>query len=350
MVSDEEEKLVLTRYAAKKIAEERRATGFDLDPFPDVKPSLLSDDFIDQYIRATGLICPYYRGGRKRPRLKKASYEGRIGNAYKFNDENKIEKIDFIGGVLTIPANAIVFVECDLDFRLPSYIALRFNLQIRHVHRGLLLGTGPLVDPGYWGKLCIPLHNLTSEDYSIPITAGLIWIEFTKLISNVDWPSAPLAHDEYWDVKKFLINAAQPYDEKLRRVGIRNSIPTAVAVAEKSALDAKKIAKRTRKQVLGVGFVAIIGVALAVFVFLSDFVQGTYGQVNEARVQINNEIKTQSESMYELRLDIENSLTRNKFLETRINALELEKKTIQKNYQNLLERMARLEGAKNRNQ
>ena len=57
-----------------------------------------------------------------------------------------------LGEELTVGANSIVFVECDLDFRLPDFIALRFNLQIRHVHRGLLLGTGPLVDPGYRGK------------------------------------------------------------------------------------------------------------------------------------------------------------------------------------------------------
>ena len=82
--------------------------------------------------------------------------------------------------LVVIAANSIVFVECDLDFRLPDFLALRFNLHIRHVHRGLLLGTGPLVDPGYWGKLCIPLHNLTDEDYLIPRTEGLIWIEFTK--------------------------------------------------------------------------------------------------------------------------------------------------------------------------
>ena len=48
------------------------------------------------------------------------------------------------------------------------------------MHRGLLLGTGPLVDPGFHGRLLIPLHNLTSDEYTIRGDEGLIWMEFTK--------------------------------------------------------------------------------------------------------------------------------------------------------------------------
>jgi hypothetical protein len=43
-----------------------------------------------------------------------------------------------------------------------------------------LLGTGPLVDPGFHGKLLVPLHNLTSDEYTIRGDEGLIWMEFTK--------------------------------------------------------------------------------------------------------------------------------------------------------------------------
>lgn len=70
---------------------------------------------------------------------------------------------------------------------MPAYIALRFNLRITLVHRGLLLGTGPLVDPGFEGRLLIPLHNLTSEDCVLTGGEGLIWIEFTKLSANKAW-------------------------------------------------------------------------------------------------------------------------------------------------------------------
>ena len=49
------------------------------------------------------------------------------------------------------------------------------------------MGTGPLVDPGFEGKLLIPLHSLTADDYEIEAGEGLIWVEFTKLSPNERW-------------------------------------------------------------------------------------------------------------------------------------------------------------------
>src|SRR3977135_1230729 len=60
----------------------------------------------------------------------------------------------------TFPANSISFIHLRNKFSLPNYISARFNLTITHVHRGLLLGTGPLIDPGFEGRLLIPIHNL----------------------------------------------------------------------------------------------------------------------------------------------------------------------------------------------
>ena len=115
---------------------------------------------------------------------------------------------------------------------MPDFIALRFNLQIQHVHRGLLLGTGPLVDPGFWGKLCIPLHNLTDQDYEIPKEEGLIWLEFTKTTLPTDKtddarvPLEGISHDEkgHWDIEKFLNKAASQY--RGHKVPIKSSLPT----------------------------------------------------------------------------------------------------------------------------
>src|SRR5256885_14069412 len=72
-------------------------------------------------------------------------------------------------------------------FRFPDYIAARFNLKIPNVYRGLLLGTGPLVDPGWSGRLSFPLHNLTTNDYEFPGGEEIIWMEFTKLSENDRW-------------------------------------------------------------------------------------------------------------------------------------------------------------------
>lgn len=216
------------------------------DTFDDVKPSLLAASDIERYAKKTGMISPFFTGGGTKSRLKKASYEGRIGNsAYIFTGDNG----DFVNILqpnkpLLIKANSIVFVECDLEFRLPRNIAVRFNLQIVHVHRGLLLGTGPLVDPGFWGKLCIPLHNLTNREYEIPLDEGLIWVEFTKTTADNDHGRDPLKEEsesEHWDIRKFLIKASRQFDPSKPPIGIHSSIPD-------SATDAKVAAEHSEER------------------------------------------------------------------------------------------------------
>ena len=174
---DDSEQIGLSCEDAERLARELRDKG-GKDPFPDIPHALLSSEDIESYVQSTGAIAPFEPFGKYK-RLKKASYEARVGDqAYIFDNNCRLKAVST--NPLVVKANSIVFVDCDLQFRLPNFIALRFNLQIRHVHRGLLLGTGPLVDPGFWGRLCIPIHNLTNEAYSIPKTEGLIWIEFTK--------------------------------------------------------------------------------------------------------------------------------------------------------------------------
>ncbi|NTG16449.1 hypothetical protein G6L05_22105 [Agrobacterium rhizogenes] len=225
------------------------------DPFPDIAPSLLSADDIDKYVRITGLISPYHTGGGKNQRMKKASYEGRIGDAaYKFDKKGNLVPILTKGKALKVPANTIVFVETNLEFRLPNYIALRFNMAITHVHRGLLLGTGPLIDPGFWGKLCIPLHNLTNEDYEIPPDQGLIWVEFTKTTSNptsgrnpvvaVTGSSEDSENPGAWDITRFIEKAARQYGAQENAVAIRSSIPL---IAEETRRDARRAAQEAKE-------------------------------------------------------------------------------------------------------
>jgi deoxycytidine triphosphate deaminase len=121
-------------------------------------------------------------------KLKPASYEVAIRGEYLYYDANG----DKITGTMLpsnhpqwnnatnptttfqLNGNSIAFVSLEPLFQLPDYIAIRFNLKVRHVYKGLLLGAGPLIDPGYVGKLNIPLHNLTAEDYDLGADEGLI--------------------------------------------------------------------------------------------------------------------------------------------------------------------------------
>lgn len=154
------------------------------DPFPEIAPALLNTADIADYIAATGMVCPF-----NPERLKSASYEMLIGDQVLYWDNDNRRKYINLSeyGKITLYKNSITFVTVDATFRVPDYIALRFNLQIEHVHRGLLLGTGPLINPGFVGNLMIPIHNLTENDYSIKKGDPLIGVEFTKISSYKDW-------------------------------------------------------------------------------------------------------------------------------------------------------------------
>lgn len=278
-----------------------------VDPRPKIPYSLLSAEHILEYVETTGLIAPFFIKGGKSSRLKDAAYEGRIGEvAYQYMPGENFPKVVFtsLDEFLLIPKNSIVFVECDLDFRLPEFIALRFNLQIKHVHRGLLLGTGPLVDPGYWGKLCIPLHNLTDEDYVINKSEGLIWLEFTKTTSKVSLTAERLGRPPlskpFWDVKEFLIKATTSVDASSHPVGIRSAIPSVFRSVEKSAEEAKVAAERSaiaaarsKQRVVRQTFWGIVGGGLAVAALLVGIVSlswNYYSDMDRQYSQIRPEI------------------------------------------------------------
>lgn len=154
------------------------------DPLPQVHSALLHSGDVARYARALAaagrpLFAPFDEA-----RLKSASYEiSFLGDAYFWRedcpDRQHVELTP--GKPLTIPKNGIVFFSPNVVLSLPPFLAFRFNLRIKWVHRGLLLGTGPLVDPGFHGRLLIPVHNLTDQDAVIGADEGFIWIEVTKV-------------------------------------------------------------------------------------------------------------------------------------------------------------------------
>lgn len=155
------------------------------DPLPNVTCALLNRIDIAQYVAKTGMIHPF-----DWQKLKSASYEAELGGEVLYWDEKGQKKhlMDLsTHQAVKLSRNSIAYVGLNVHLRLPIYIAVRFNLAITHVHRGLLLGTGPIVDPGYHGHLMIPIHNLTNNDYVIYPGDKIVAIEFTKISMNDYW-------------------------------------------------------------------------------------------------------------------------------------------------------------------
>lgn len=166
----------LTQFAssdeeAQQLFDATRST----DPLPDVAPSLLNTADLLDYIAATGMIYPFEIPGPVDRRLKPAScaipFAGRAMAWIpdrKHPDQIKPLDREFRPGQkLRLPRNSIVFITLQPYFRIPDYIAGRYNLAITQIYRGLLVGTGPLVDPGFEGLLSVPVHNLTAADLRV---------------------------------------------------------------------------------------------------------------------------------------------------------------------------------------
>jgi deoxycytidine triphosphate deaminase len=238
-------------------AQEKYEEYCSKDPFPSIFPALLNSADIMDYVAATGMIYPFVAN---RETLKSASYSIDILGDCLYWDENGQKKEFTLGrnDELSLAPNSIVFVTLEPMFRIPDYLALRFNLQISHVYRGLLLGTGPLVDPGFQGKLSLPLHNLTSNIYKLKGGEPLIWMEFTKLSPNKTWEMKLKDDGETSELErlgKFIHFPARKINKDLsyyifKAVGldekVRSSIPVSIEEAKRKSIEAVENASKAK--------------------------------------------------------------------------------------------------------
>jgi deoxycytidine triphosphate deaminase len=90
------------------------------------------------------------------------------------------QKSDPRGTYFLVPANSFVFIRIKERLRVPYYLIGRHNLKIKYAYQGLLLGTGPQVDPGFSEHLYIPLHNLTATDVRVYLNESFVSIDFVR--------------------------------------------------------------------------------------------------------------------------------------------------------------------------
>ena len=292
-------------------AEGQSAAWLNVDPFPGISPSLLNSADIDDYMRTTAMVYPY------RPEKRKtASYPLRVGNEIAFWSPDTVDpcpvKLLKEGDGVTIPSNSIIYVRTKELFQLPNYMAVRFNLHIDLVHKGLLLGTGPLVDPGFTGKLMVPLHNLTSNEYVLQVGDEFIWAEFTKTSLIDKWTDDRVSRPArdgrpvQFEARKRnnamadYLNKAKQGHPRLQKgfthTTLQNAIPESISrteglaqSAEQSATAAEARAARIEKRVRGFGLAAVFAGLLALgAVLLTSWssYQTTQGIVASTNVRV----------------------------------------------------------------
>jgi deoxycytidine triphosphate deaminase len=285
------------------------------DPFPDIPPALLNSADIIDYARKAFIISPFYLDEKY---FKPASYSIVFSGYYIFWDfigGKSVRKEEQLkdGEYLTLKSNSIAFLRLEPYIQLPNYLAARFNLQINHVYRGLLLGTGPLVDPGWCGYLNIPLHNLTGEDYKIQKGAPMIWMEFTKVSPNSLW------HNTY--IKNIKEGKLFPFKETSQNIelkdylhkaapnsSIQSSLPKAIDDYNNALKDSKKINKRTERLLtffslsIIIGIAGIIGATVGFYYYTSVIAKNT----NDYLFKSEELIKSEHNKSIELKQSIIN--------------------------------------------
>lgn len=178
------------------------ATKMWVDPrVPSEKEGsvLLADDIRD-YCNEHGLLI---EKGFKENNLKGASYSlsPHDSEGWLVDDEGRIVSLEVCnsGGqeCFFVPKNSLVYIKIKEKLKIPYYIIGRHNLKVSYVYKGLLLGTGPQVDPGFNEHLIIPLHNLTNSPVEILHDKSFVSIDFIRT-SKIHFNSKPpTTEDEF---------------------------------------------------------------------------------------------------------------------------------------------------------
>ncbi len=309
----------------KKSAIERYAEYKSKDPFPNVGEALLNSVDLLMYLLTVGIVEPF-----DVDKLKGVTYECTFsGEAHQFDPKtSKMKEINLnTGEELILEQNSITYLKIEETFRVPEYMVLRFNLSVSNAYKGVLLGTGPIVDPGFEGNLFIPLHNLTGNKYVIKKGASLIRVEFTKLSGHIDWNNKkkvlfpqlnPITKStpQNANFSEFINKAL--FDPKERKfytsgdvVSVRSSIPDTISSAANQAKQAQESAKDAENKVNNImeklkkwSIIGIIGTVLAV----AGLIVSVYSLIHDTNSRydsIAEEVKESSQQINMLEQQIE---------------------------------------------
>ena len=150
-----------------------------IDPDSGAQHGVLLSDRIAFYAHRLDLIDVFEHN-----RLGPASYDLTLGSEcwYVDHSDNTGEAKRHLapGETLVLEPNSIVYVTSHETLNLPFYLIGRFNLKLRLLHEGVLVGTGPQIDPGFSGRLSCPLHNLSSSKVSLTCGQSFAVLEFQK--------------------------------------------------------------------------------------------------------------------------------------------------------------------------
>lgn len=294
--------------------EDRYSKYKSIDPFPYIDAALLNSADLLKYLLTVGIIEPF-----DEKKLKGVTYQCTFsGEAHYYDlDEKRMKTVHLRDNEeLVLEKNSITYLKIEEIIHVPEYMVLRFNLSVSNVYKGLLLGTGPIVDPGFNGNLFIPLHNLTGNEYVIKKGAPLIRIEFTKLSHSPFWEDGtaeklsdiePITKEtpSYASFSKLIEDALLDSDKKQFYtqgdvVSVRSSIPETI---EESAEMARKAEKKVNRIKLWttIGGVSAVLALIAIMISVWSLICDTSGRYDS----MWKEIESCRQQIYDLTRQLE---------------------------------------------
>lgn len=121
--------------------------------------------------------------------IEPASYDARVGK-WAFASSLK-EKLN-LGekGVLIVEPGEFAVVETMERVGLDNQTAAQLGLRSEYARRGLLMLSGPQVDPGFNGILVVRVINLAPKPMALPYQAPFLTLQFFRLNGPVSKPYA----------------------------------------------------------------------------------------------------------------------------------------------------------------
>jgi dCTP deaminase len=120
-------------------------------------------------------------------KVEPASYDARVGTSA-FSSSSR-ERIDLSArGVLIVEPGEFAVLECKERVELDNRTAAQLGLRSEYARRGLLMLSGPQIDPGFTGILVVRLINLAPKPIALPYEAPFLTLQFFRLASPVTKP------------------------------------------------------------------------------------------------------------------------------------------------------------------
>ncbi len=143
------------------------------DPEPDCS-AVLTADRIRRYHYLVGrMIRPFQERN-----LNPASYDLTLGPWCLVDGEEKV--LSPRNPILRIPPGSIALVTPREQLLIPHWLVATFNLKSEYIFKGLLMGIGPQIDPGFMGMLTCPLHNISCEAVLLSFCEPFAKLDFVK--------------------------------------------------------------------------------------------------------------------------------------------------------------------------